>query len=441
MYFLDSVMRFESGELVEMGLEEIAAGDILHVYEDSGIVRTDGQFTGGYERVRESDDIYYAEIDDELFQIRAINNKRPVYSFDGILFSTLYDINSATLLEELEGEDVAFALDVNDSLQMISGELLYNEKTVLIEDSGTRDIYVIEKDGGKNSYRTDNYSVLMEGPTDEGNMVDFYRGSIAYLTNDGNIIDKIVRIAEPYDISEDAVDVARDARGRFDIDLSDMDIRLVDKTYDYTVNTNIFVVNMSDDTVTRIAAMTMEDILDMVDEDSDLRAYVISNRDFTMMELGNKLDVGNSDDIAHTIVFTDFELDDKLVETEILLLEFSFNPSGDREVTGDDSTGQSVDLDVADFAVIPAMDSGDLVEFVLENGEVIAANVLLDSESDEYEVTAISTRNERISLDGEEYWLAPDYMVFGDTSVSSGDTVSVVFNPEVAIEVEIILVR
>ncbi|WP_422486347.1 S-layer homology domain-containing protein [Gudongella sp. DL1XJH-153] len=445
VYFLDSVVGFENGDFMTMGLEDVSVGDVLHVYDDFGIVRTDGQFTGEYERIRESSDVFYVEIDDELFQIRATNNKRPVYSLNGTGFFTLFDINADGLLEYLEDEDVMFILDVNDSLQLISGELEYNEKTVLVMDSGTRDIYVIEKDGSEESYRTDNYSVLMRNPSTEGNMADFYRGIIAYLVYDDNIVDRIVRIADPVDIDDDAELVLRDARDRFDIDLENMDIRLADDTYDYNDNTNIFVLNLQGDVVTRIDAMTMENVLDMAEQDSDLRAYVITNEEFTIMDVGNEMNFGNSDEIAHTIVFTDFVLDDEFVEKETLLLEFAYDPDRDDSVEGENSEGDTMEIDIAEFAVIPELDSGELVRFTLENGMVIDAEILLDSESEEYQVIDIDTRNERITLDidgtEEEFWLAPDYEVFGATSVDDGDMIAVIFNPEVDVEIEIIFVR
>jgi hypothetical protein len=189
----------------------------------------------------------------------------------------------------------------------------------------------------------------------------------------------------------------------------------------------------------------MEDILDMADQDSDLRAFVITNEEFTMMDVGNEMNYGNSDDIAHTIVFTDFVLDEEFVDVEILQLEFAFDADRDDEITGLDPSGDSMDLQVADFAVLPDMSTDELVELVLEDGEVIAANVLLDDDSDVYEVIDIDTRDERITLDldGTEdtFWLAEDYVVFGAASVDDEDMVSVVFNPEVDSEIEIIYVR
>jgi len=441
-YYLDSVVGITNDEFHKMELSEISSGDVVHVYGDSAIVRTDAQFIGEYERVRESDDIFYAEIDDVLYQIRSTSNKRPVYSLDGANYFTLNDVNAANNLEDLEGTDVAYFIDANNSLHRISGEIEYSEQMVLIEDSGTRDITAIMNGGNQETFRTDNFSVLLRrNPSGSAGIDDFNRGSIAYIINDGSLIDRIVRVATPEYIADNAEDILKDSRDRFDINLSRMTMATEEAVYSFSAKTNIFIVNVEGDVTTRIDSMSIQDVVDMADADSNLKAFVVTNADFMDLALGNQAVVEDSDVIAHTIVFTDFVLDDEFVDTEILLLEYSFNPARDQEITGTNADGDSVDLDVAEFAVLPAMSSGELVELVLENDKVIAANVLLDEDSTEYEVTSISIRNERISLDDDEFWLAPEYMVFGDTTVREGDTVSVVFNPEVDIEVEIIYVR
>ena len=441
-YFLDRIVGFQNGDLFTMALDQVDVDDVLHVYGENGIVRTDGRFTGEYDRVRESNDVYYVEIDGDLYLIRATNNKRPVYSVNGANYFTLNDMNASDDLVYFEDEDVNFILDVNDSLQLMSGQVEVSEKMVLVSDSGTRDIKVLLENGSLETYRTDNFSTLLRrNPNGSAGLDDFTRGSIAYLIHDGSLIDRLVRVATPEYIEANAEEVLKDSRGRFEIDQTRMTIGTESNIFDYNSNTNVYVVNTEDGEATRIDNISIKELMDTIDEDSDLRALVISNKDFTDLNLGNQLSVGNSVDVAHTIIFTDFVLDDEFVDVEVLLLEYTFNPSRDDVITGLNSEGDSVDLQVAGFAVLPSMSTDEIVELVLEDGEVIAASVLLDSDSEEYEVTSISLRNERISLDGEDYWLAPNYKVFGDSSVSAGDTVSVVFNPEVDIEVEIIYVR
>lgn len=445
-YFLDGVVGFQDGDIFSIDLDQVAEHDVLHVYEGKGIVRTDGRFTGEYERVREANDVYYAEIDDELFQIRATNNKRPVYTVNGTNYFTLNHINASDDLIFLEDDNVSFIIDVNGSLQMISGQVEVSEKMVLVNDSGTRDIEVLLENGSLESYRTDNFSVLLRrNPSGSAGLDDFTRGSIAYLINDGSLIDRLVRIATPEYIEDNAEDVQKDSRGRFEIDESRMTITTESNVFDFSANTSVYIVNTDGGVATRIDNTSMGELMDTIDRDSDLRALVITNEDFTGMNLGNQLSVGDSEDMAHTIVFTDFVLDEELVHSEILLLEYSYDPDRDDEITGLNSDGDSVDLQIADFAVLPDMSTDELVELVLEDGNVIAANILLDDDSEEYEVIDVDARDERITLDvdgsEETFFLHPDYLVFGADSVDDGDMVSVVFNPEVDFEIEIIYVR
>jgi len=441
IYFFESVIGFSDGDFITMEINEIGPDDVVHVYGDSAIVKLNAMYTGELERVREANDVFYGQIDGELYLIRQTNHKRPVYSLDGTSYFTLFDVNAANQLRDLIDENVDYILDVNNSLQLIRGSVEFDEKMVMVEDSGTRTLDALDSGGEKVGFRIDNYTTIMRSPGSSGNMSDFYRGVLAYVFYDGNLLDKVVRVASPADIDDDALPVAKTSRGRLDISLQDRYLVVEDNLYDYNANTNIFTMNLEGSSVARLEAVAMEDIVDMADPEGDLRAYIITEKDFSSLGLGNNILTGNSEDLAHTIVFTDFELADDFVDVETLLLEFAYNPSRDDSLTGEDSNGQILDLDVAEFAVLPSMSAGELVEFVLENGQIISATVLIDADSDEYEVTAINSRDGRISLDGEEFWLAKDYRVFNDTSVRAGDTVYVVFSPDYEDEVEIILVK
>lgn len=440
VYFFDRITGLINGDFIEIGPEDIDEDDIVHVYNDSALVRLDASHRGEYERVRESRDVFYAQIDGNLYQIRASNNKRPVYSLEGVSYFTLFDINSSSQLEEMEGVEIVYLLDLNDSLQLIRGNISFNEAMVMVTGSGTRTLDLVG-DLENKQLRIDNYTSIMKSPSSTGNMSDFYRGVLAYVFYDGNLADRLVKISNPISIYEAAKPVARLSNERFDISLDPGLIMLEDRLYDLNKNTNIFVMNMEGSVVSRLEHRTMEEIIEMTKKGTSLKAYVVTERDFNRLNLGNQILVGNSDDIAHTIIFTDLVLDDEYVDVEILLLEYSFNPSRDDFITGENSSGNLLDLDVAEFAVLPEMKSGELVELVLEDGLVIAANKLLDDGSRKYEVEAVSLRNERITIDGEEFWLSKDLMIFGASTLRPGDIVSVVFNPEVDIEIEIILVR
>jgi hypothetical protein len=438
VFTLDGVFGYQNSMFMVMGLDEVEEDDVIHVYGDLGIVRKDAAYSGEYERVLQASGVYYAEIDNARFQIRNANPKKPVYSMDGVAHFTLIDSLASGYLDELEDTDVTFMIDLNDSLQLISGEIEFDEKVVLIEEVGTRDIKVINKDGSKATYRADSATEFEDELGADLVIGDFKRGDIAYLFYDGSDIDKLVRLTTAIDINADAVAVET-YRGDYDIDLDDMDIRVAGGSFDYNSITSIFIVNTQGAAVTRIDGMSMDEVVDMADLDAGLNAFIMSEADFTALDVGNERKTGSDEGLAYIIVFTDFVLADEFVETETFRLAFSFNPNVHDSIVGEDD----IEFDVAPFAVIPSLTDGEIVTVTLENDLVIDVDVRIDNTSTEYEVVSVSTSNGtiRIKLGTVETnrFLADDLMVFGDTRVRTGDMISFDVNKDNELEVILVL--
>lgn len=440
-FLLDGVFGYSNGSFMTMGLNEVEADDVIHVYGDYGIVRMDALKSGEYNRVLQSGGVYYADIDGSRYQMRNSTAKKPVYSMDGINYFTLIDSLASGYLEDIEDTDVTYMLDLNGSLQLISGEVEYSEKVVLIEEVGTRDIKVINPDGTKTTYRADSATDFENELGASLAIGDFKRGDIAYLFYDGTDVDKLVRLATAGQIDAGAVAV-QETRNKFDIDLVDMDIRLADGTFDYNSLTSMFIVNTQGFAVTRIEATDMETILEMADPDSGLNAYVLTEAEFTAMDVGNERKVGTSTGLAYVIVFTDFIPSDDFVEKETFEVTFTYNPSRDDSIIGDDVNGDEVEYNVASFAAIPALSVGEIVTVTLEDGLVIAVDVRIDDASAEYEVVSVDMADEEIMLDiggtDTRRFLSKDLLIFGDTRVRSGDMIS--FDVNADNELEVILV-
>jgi hypothetical protein len=438
VFTLDGVFGYQNSMFMVMGLDEVEEDDVIHVYGDLGIVRKDAAYSGEYERVLQASGVYYAEIDNARFQIRNANSKKPVYSMDGVAHFTLIDSLASGYLDELEDTDVTFMIDLNDSLQLISGEIEFDEKVVLIEEVGTRDIKVINKDGSKATYRADSATEFEDELGADLVIGDFKRGDIAYLFYDGSDIDKLVRLTTAIDINADAVAVET-YRGDYDIDLDDMDIRVAGGSFDYNSTTSIFLVNTQGAAVTRIDGMSMDEVVDMADPDAGLNAFIMSEADFTALDVGNERKTGSDEGLAYIIVFTDFVLADEFVETETFRLAFSFNPNVHDSIVGEDD----IEFEVAPFAVIPSLTDGEIVTVTLENDLVIDVDVRIDNTSTEYEVVSVSTSNGtiRIKLGTVETnrFLADDLMVFGDTRVRTGDMISFDVNEDNELEVILVL--
>ncbi len=441
-FLLDGVFGYSSGSFMTIGLDEVEADDVIHVYGDFGIVRKDALKSGEYDRVLQSGGVYYADIDNVRYQMRNSTAKKPVYSMDGMNYFTLIDSLASGYLEDIEDTDVTYMLDLNDSLQLISGEVEYSEKVVLIEEVGTRDIDVINSDGTKQTFKVDTASEFENELGADITLSSFKRGDIAYLFYDGTDVDKLVRLATAAQIDAGAVAV-QETRNKFDIDLVDMDIRLADGTFDYNSLTSMFIVNTQGFAVTRIEATDMETILDMADPDLGLNAYVITEAEFTAMDVGNERKVGTNTGLGFVIVFTDFVPSDDFVEKETFKVTFTYNPSRDDSIIGDDASGEEVEFDVAGFAAIPALSVGEIVTVTLENGLVISVEVRIDDSSTEYEVVSIDMADEEIMLDiggtDTRRFLAKDQLIFGDTRVRSGDMISFDVNSDNELEVILVI--
>ena len=441
VFTLDGVFGYQNSMFMVMGLDEVEADDVIHVYGDFGIVRKDAAYSGEYERVLQASGVYYAEIDNARFQIRNANAKKPVYSMDGINYFTLIDSLASGYLEDIEDTDVTYMLDLNDSLQLISGEVEYSEKVVLVEEVGTRDIKVINPDGSRTTYRADSATDFENELGASLAIGDFKRGDIAYLFYDGTDVDKLVRLATASKIDTDSTSV-KIFRNKLDIDIDNSEIALTDGIFQYNSLTTMFIVNTQGFAVTRIEATEMETVLEMADPDSGLNAYVITEAEFTAMDVGNERKVGTSTGLAYVIVFTDFIPSDDFVEKETFEVTFTYNPSRDDSIIGDDVNGDEVEYDVAPFAAIPALSVGEIVTVTLEDELVIAVDVRIDDASAEYEVVSVDMADEEIMLDiggtDTRRFLSKDLLIFGDTRVRSGDMIS--FDVNADNELEVILV-
>ena len=442
-FYLDSAFGFKDGAFISIDLKEISEDDIVHKYKNKAIVKFNTDFSGEFEGVRKKDDVYYARIEGELFQIRSTNDKRPVYSLDGSSYFTLYDISASELLKDLDGVEVTALLDLNDHLQLLKGEIKYNEKTVVVDDTSTREIYTIDRTGKNESFRIDNFSVVMKNNATSGVLGDFYKGSIAYVTYDKKLVEKIVRIAHAQEIIARSKMVDKNSKGQFYIDLDAKDIRVGDKRFSFNDKTNVFIVNTVLNQVTRTEGLSMEDVVKRAKVGSDLKAYIITDRDFSMLSLGNKIKVGFDDGAIHTIVFTDFVLGDKFVEKSIIQLSYDYNPQKDDTILGMDNVGKRYQYKLADFAKLAPAKARDVLEVTLEDGKVIGSKQLINDTSKTYKIIKLNMREETITVEQnkeqKDFFISPDLVIFGDTKIRVNDNIKFAQNSDGELEIVVVL--
>lgn len=118
--YLKSVYGLYGDKFENIELKDILVEDVIHIYGNKAIVKMDAAYSGQYKGIDDSSEVVYALINKQYFQVRNTDNKKPVYSLDGLLFNTLNDYEVYELLESLENRRVVFLIDLNQSLQLIS---------------------------------------------------------------------------------------------------------------------------------------------------------------------------------------------------------------------------------------------------------------------------------------------------------------------------------
>ena len=436
-YNLDKVWGYNESGFRRLSLADIKANDVIHVYEeDKAIIRQNAANEGEFDAVRAASGVYYTEIEGTRYQIRNVNFKRPVYSLDGSKFFTLMAESSTSALNDLRDKEVSFLLDLNNHVQLILGDLEFSEKVVLLDSVGSRDIGTIDTSDTKSSYRSDNFTrFLIAGSSTVRTIGDFKRGDIAYLFNEANIIDTLVKLTTASNVNTNAKKVAKTSRGAFDINLNNSWFRLESGVYEYTNSTNMFIVEVEGSVITRLEATTMKKVVDTASPDSNLRAFVITERDFNSLNVGNEVRYGNASNVAHTIIFTDYVLDDELLDQVTIELEFNYN-SGDDEIIAKDVKGNEVKYDVASYANIPNLKAGDIITLYLDDSDlVVDADMRIVGSNLIYEVVDIVKRRgniesitvERAGVE-DDYFVSRDLLIFGDSDVREGDDIAFAVN-------------
>lgn len=98
--------------------DDIRKGDVVHIYNrDSAIVRRDAKKNGEFYDLFEQSGFYFADIDDEIYQVRVSDGRRPIYSIDGESYKTLFAEEPSYSFFNLYDEEITYLIDINGHIQ------------------------------------------------------------------------------------------------------------------------------------------------------------------------------------------------------------------------------------------------------------------------------------------------------------------------------------
>ena len=436
----NSILGYTENGFESIELYHIRANDVIHIYNrDKAIVRIDSVKKGNYEKFKLGIDRSYVQIDGKEYVIIEATKKRPVYSLDGTRFFTLFPSRGDLDLDPLKGERVTITLDAKNQLQSIIGNIKYDEGIFMIDDSIRKTANVVGPHNGISTIVEDSTSVLNYlGSNTKRNMEDFYRGDLVYLMKKGSKIDRMVRMETADNIIAKAKPVVKSTSGSFELSKSRIILEEPrNLTSDFQINNaNVFVIEEDGNTISRIIGADLDNIIKNVKLNSDLKAHVISNKDFNIMGLGNGIRYGNEADVAHTIIFTNFENSNVHLTREVIQATYKYTPNRDNVIEGKDSNGTTIKRNVDRYSNLPTIMPGDIVELGLDKDKLVHEAVIkIQINSDRFTIIEIdsysSSRARKVILEDskkvkDSYYISKDVLRFGD--VREGEKISFSLN-------------
>lgn len=425
----------EGGKLNRIDRSDIKANDVVHVYRTNRmIVRQDALVDGTYEKVSEGTrGNFFVHVDGEKYYMNDVNYKRPVYSFDSKEFTTLYANRASSDLNGFRNEEVTVLLDINGDLQYIGAGIEFNEGIAIISDILSRGEVRFVKPNNDKFELTETYDsdLVIGGTTKNQRMSAFNRGDLVFVVNDENNIDTMNRLATAAQIKADADLNLVKKNDVTKFEMNNDYIRLDNGTrYQLLSKTNVFRMEFNaNGTVKAITGTTVEAVRSGAKKGIDLKAYVLTDADFDAIDVGNRSRTSGRNDVAHTIVFVDYQGATASYNYETIRVTRLHTASSTvRWIEGVTASGETLNLDVHRTTGLTGIDVDDIVELgiskdddkvVMTVEELIAYNagtfrvVDMDSRTDYRWIKLEDAAGKKVEL-----WVSNSVEEFGTPAIN-----------------------
>ena len=420
----DYVIALEEGVFTKAEARDIEAYDVIHEYLEGKtsrfIVRKDAEVEGVFEKVSEEKSGVFVHVDGKKYLVKNVDYKRPVYSYDSKEFKTLVAKDAAADLREFRNEDVTILLDLAGDLQYIGSNIDYNEAIAIIDDVLSRgDVrYVKANDEKMILSETFKSSLYIEGTTKNQNLREFDRGDLVFVVNDDDNIDIMNRLEKAYDIGRYAGPVDTNNKGEYIINKDYIEVDRV--RYNLLNSTSVFILNFKNAKVDKIEGTTVTDVAKNAKKDSGLKAYVLTDKGFDLKDVKSRSRTSGRDDVAHTIVFTNYVPSSAKLSYEIIEVTHRFIAGKDRSIQGKNADGNTVIMDIGKDAKVENYVIGDIVELGYDSDDIVQEiTIRIPVGADSYKVVGMdSATNYRwIELEDAEgvtadLWISRDVKEF-----------------------------
>ena len=263
---------------------------------------------------------------------------------------------------------------------------------------------------------------------------DLNSGDLVYITKGEDHIDKIDLAVKYSDIKAKSVKIGKDSKGQFEIDRK------------YKLSDNIVSLSFNEDgkTLKEVNSIDLDHILENSKEDSNLKAFMLSDYEFDKLKLSDKVITSGDKNSINLIIFSGFEQSVKDAKQEVIKLKYRFKNDYDDEIEGQYKK-DFVKRKLAKDAKLENMEAGDFARFYLNEKNEIIEGELIFKDSDKFiEVVEVEATSEGLleitvkeNGKNKNYWASKDIIEIG--SAVEGSMVKIHVNDKG--EVDIILVK
>lgn len=433
-FAVDNVILFANDTVKAIDIKDIKPMDIGHIYGDGNIlISRQVALKGKLDNViaGENKDVI-VKIDDKDYKVSRKFNM--FYSTDGKEFIYL-DANKVYAdVYAIRGQEVVYGLDLAGDIKYIVSSKVANEDFYIVDKTLSSDIKLFDINGKSVEYKVDLKSNIEDMNGKKISLKDLNSGDLVYITKGEDHIDKIDLAVKYSDIKAKSVKIGKDSKGQFEIDRK------------YKLSDNIVSLSFNEDgkTLKEVNSIDLDHILENSKEDSNLKAFMLSDYEFDKLKLSDKVITSGDKNSINLIIFSGFEQSVKDAKQEVIKLKYRFKNDYDDEIEGQYKK-DFVKRKLAKDAKLENMEAGDFARFYLNEKNEIIEGELIFKDSDKFiEVVEVEATSEGLleitvkeNGKNKNYWASKDIIEIG--SAVEGSMVKIHVNDKG--EVDIILVK
>ncbi len=433
-FAVDNVILFANDTVKAIDIKDIKPMDIGHIYGDGNIlISRQVALKGKLDNViaGENKDVI-VKIDDKDYKVSRKFNM--FYSTDGKEFIYL-DANKVYAdVYAIRGQDIVYGLDLAGDIKYIVSSKVANEAFYIVDKTLSSDIKLFDINGKSVEYKVDLKSNIEDMNGKKISLKDLNSGDLVYITKGEDHIDKIDLAVKYSDIKAKSVKIGKDSKGQFEID----------RKYKLSDNIVSLLFNEDGKTLKEVNSIDLDHILENSKEDSNLKAFMLSDYEFDKLKLSDKVITSGDKNSINLIIFSGFEQSVKDAKQEVIKLKYRFKNDYDDEIEGQYKK-DFVKRKLAKDAKLENMEAGDFARFYLNEKNEIIEGELIFKDSDKFiEVVEVEATSEGLleitvkeNGKNKNYWASKDIIEIG--SAVEGSMVKIHVNDKG--EVDIILVK